>query len=100
MSYDVFRQAIINKQQVICNYTGHERAVCPHAIGTKGGRPQVLTWQFAGGSSSGLPAGGQWRCMEINKVSGARAQDGDWHTGGPHSKPQTCVDNIDVEVAY
>lgn len=100
MSYDVFKQAILNKQQVICDYTGHERAVCPHVIGLKNGKPQVLTWQFAGGSSSGLPLGGQWRCMEIAKVFGARTQDGEWHTGGQHTQPQTCVDQIDVEVDH
>jgi hypothetical protein len=100
MSYQVFKNAILNKQQVVCFYKGFERAVCPHAIGIKNGKPQVLTWQFAGGSNSGLPLGGQWRCMEIDSVSGAQAKDGDWHTGGLHTKPQTCVDQVDVEVAY
>jgi hypothetical protein len=88
------------RQQVICTYEGHQRFVCPHVIGTKNGKHHVLTWQFAGGSSSGLPPGGQWRCMQIDKVMGAAAQVGDWHTGKRHTKPQTCVDQIDVEVAY
>ena len=100
MSYDIFRNAILNRQQVSCHYSGHDRLVCPHVIGTKSGRPQVLTWQFAGGSSSGLPPGGQWRCMEISKISAVQAIDGPWHTGGAHTKPQTCVDQVDVEVAH
>ena len=100
MSYDVFRQAILSKQQVVCDYAGYQREVCPHVIGTKNGKPQVLTWQFAGGSNSGLPPGGMWRCMEISKVSNAQARPGDWHTGGQHTQPQTCVDQVDVEVAY
>jgi hypothetical protein len=100
MSYDVFRDAILNRQQVVCEYAGFTREVCPHVIGTKRGRRQVLTWQFAGGSSSGLPPEGMWRCMEVDKVTGAKAQNGDWHTGARHTQPQTCVDLVDVEVAY
>ena len=100
MSYAVFRAAIVARQQVVCRYEGHERVVCPHVIGTKKGGPHVLAWQFAGGSSSGLPPGGQWRCMQIDKVTGAFAQIGEWHTGEGHSKPQTCVDQIDAEIAY
>src|SRR5580698_7244280 len=100
MSYQIFRDAILNKQQVVCQYGGHERMVCPHVIGTKQGRPQVLTWQFAGGSSSGLPPDGQWRCMEISKVANAVARSGEWRTGENHSRPQTCVDQIDVEVEF
>jgi hypothetical protein len=90
----------LNKQQVVCFYKDYERHVCPHVIGTKNGKPQVLTWQFAGGSSSGLPPEGQWRCMEIDKVTSAKAQAGDWHTGANHSRPQTCVGEIDVEVKF
>ena len=98
MTYAVFRAAIVARQQVVCIYEGHQRFLCPHVIGTKNGREQVLTWQFAGGSSSGLPPEGQWRCIQIDKVTGAYAQSGEWHSGDRHSKPQTCVDQIDVEV--
>jgi hypothetical protein len=98
MSYDVFRQAIISKQQVTCNYAGHYREVCPHVIGTKNGRQQVLVYQFGGGSSSGLPPGGEWRCLVVPQVSNAAARPGPWHTGTSHTKPQTCVDRIDVEI--
>lgn len=100
MSYDILKSAILNKQQVTCLYRGHVRSICPHVIGTKNGKPQVLTWQFAGGSSSGLPPGGEWRCMEVAGITNALAQDGEWHTGGRHTKPQTCVDWVDVEVDF
>jgi hypothetical protein len=100
MSYDIFKGAILARQQVVCIYKGHERFVCPHVIGLKNGKRQVLTWQFAGGSSSGLPREGQWRCMEVDQVTNARAQDGEWHTGKEHTQRRVCVDEIDVEVAY
>lgn len=99
-TYEVFREAIRNKQQVICTYNGLRREVCPHVLGTKNGKQQVLTFQFAGQSNNGLPLGGQWRCFELDKVKEASARDGKWHTGDSHLKPQVCVSEIDIEVAY
>jgi len=46
------------------------------------------------------PPEGEWRCMFVDEVMGAEARDGPWHTGQSHTRPQTCVDEIDVEVAY
>ena len=100
MSYEIFRTAILKKQQVVCTYNGHERHVCPHVIGTKGGKAHVLSFQFGGTSSSGLPPGGEWRCMNFDAIANAKAHEGQWFTDGPHTKPQTCVDRVDVEVSY
>jgi len=44
-TYNVIRQAIIDKQQVIGNYDGHFREMRPHVIGTKNGRQQALFYQ-------------------------------------------------------
>lgn len=98
--YQIVRQAIIDKKQIIATYTGHVREMCPHAIGTKNGREQALFFQFAGGSSSGLPPEGEWRCIPIAGLSNVSVKDGPWHTGANHSKVQSCVDTIDVEVDY
>jgi hypothetical protein len=100
MSYAVMRAAILAKQQVTCIYDGLQREVCPHALGRKNGKEQVLVFQFAGQSSRGLPPGGEWRCMQVARISNAAAEAGEWHTGTGHSRPQTCVDQIDVEVPY
>lgn len=99
-AYQVLRQAIIGRQQISCDYQGHHREICPHAIGTKNGRAKMLSWQFAGQSSRGLPPRGEWRCMFVDEITNAVARDGAWHTGGQHAQPQTCVDEIDVEVSY
>lgn len=99
--YQIFRDAIANKQQIVCTYRGLRREVCPHALGlnTKG-TEQVLTFQFAGDSSSGLPPGGEWRCMLLSEVTGAQTRGGPWHTGATHGRPQTCVKVVDIEVSY
>lgn len=100
MSYNLLRQAIIDRKQVVCVYQGLPREVCPHAIGTKRGERHVLVFQFGGQSSQGLPPDGQWRCMNPDEISGAIIQAGPWRTGSSHTRPQTCIDQIDVEVAY
>ena len=99
-TYSVLRSAIQNRQQVTCTYGGHHREICPHVIGRKGDQENVLAFQFDGSSSRGLPPEGEWRCMRVAGIEHACAQDGAWHTGHNHSQPQTCVDEIDIEVDY
>lgn len=100
-SYATIRNAILKKQHVVATYNGHVREMCPHVIGTKNGREQALFYQFGGTSSSGaiIPGSPQnWRCIPIAGMSNISIRSGTWHTGDNHSRPQTCVDTIDVEV--
>jgi hypothetical protein len=96
--YELIRRATLAKQQILATYNGHRRELCPHVIGTKDGRRQALFFQFGGGSSSGLPAGGEWRCLAVDELEDVVVRDGPWHTGTDHGYPETCVDAIDVEV--
>jgi hypothetical protein len=98
-TYALIRQAIIDLNQVVCFYHGLYRECCPHSIGTKRGRPRVLMFQFAGQSSRGLPPGGEWRCMDIDDLSQVTVQSGPWYTNPRHSRPQTCIDIVDIDVA-
>lgn len=98
-NYQTIKAAMKNRQQIVCVYQDYEREICPHCIGNnKNGEEQMLGFQFAGGSSKGLPEGGQWRCLEISKLSNVRARDGEWYTGNSHTRPQTCVKDVDFEV--
>jgi hypothetical protein len=95
-TYDLFRNAILREQQVICSYEGRHRELCPHIIGTnKRGEAVVLAWQFAGESSGKLP---QWRCLRLSNVRNARARNGRWHEGGSHRTAQTRVSEIDLDI--
>ena len=98
--YTELRNAIQNKQQVSCIYHGLPREICPHVIGTKNGQSKVLAYQFGGRSSRGLPPDGEWRCMFVDEITNVSVANGEWYTAENHSKPQTCVDEIDLEVAY
>ena len=94
--YALFRNAILQEQQVTCTYGGRYREMCPHIIGTnKSGEEVVLAWQFAGESSGSLP---QWRCLRIANASDARVRDGRWHAGGSHKTTQKCVTGVDLDI--
>lgn len=102
-AYETIRQAIQKKQHVLAVYDGHYREMCPHVLGRKNGRIQGLFYQFAGTSRSGLAPDGSasnWRCIPIDKLSDVQLRDGAWHTAANHSRAQTCVDQIDVEVEF
>jgi hypothetical protein len=95
-TYALFRNAILDEQQVVCVYDGRRRELCPHIIGTNKRRDEVvLAWQFAGESSGRLP---EWRCLRLANVSNARRREGDWHEGGSHRSEQTCVSDIDLDI--
>jgi len=102
-TYSLVRQAILEKKQIIAEYDGYHREMCPHVLGMKNGVRHVLSYQFAGQTSEGLPPEGQWKCMDVDNLSQVLLRDGPWHTGvRKTNKPQRCVDlnEIDVQVAF
>lgn len=101
--YELLYQAISEKKQILAVYDGYPREMCPHVLGWKNGVRHIFSFQFAGGSSQGLPPEGQWKCMDVDGLSNVSLRDGPWHTGTRKTdKPQSCVDlnQIDLEVAF
>jgi hypothetical protein len=71
--FDLFLQAATDRSQIVCNYNGLTREICPHVIGWGlRGEEMALNYQFAGQSSKGLPPGGEWRCLKLQDVRDAR----------------------------
>lgn len=102
-SYDLLADAIKNKKNVHAYYKDYYREMCPHTLGYKNGKQKCLLYQFAGESSSGLEPDGSprnWRCVFVEELTQVEIVDGSWHTAPNHSRPQTCVDQIDVEVSF
>jgi hypothetical protein len=97
-AYAVVRQAILDRRQIVTDYKGHRRLLCPHCIGTKHGRPQALFFQFGGGGNRDLPPGGEWRCMAIDRMANIESPDGEWHSRGDYVGAGSCIDEVDVEV--
>ncbi len=96
-TYRLFRAAILSRKQITCSYKGLYREVCPHILGHKQGQETALTYQFAGQSASGLPSGGEWRCLFLAAVYDARPRTGRWHTKPRHTAMQVCVEIVDVD---
>ena len=99
----LLRKAIEEKKQVVADYNGHRREMCPHTLGWKRGREKALFYQFGGSSKSGLePIGSpnNWRCVFVDNISNVQIQAGPWFTASNHSRPQTCIDEIDREITF
>jgi hypothetical protein len=61
----------------------------------------VLCYQYGGESSNQLEPSGSpanWRCMNVEKFSRVELVDDTWHTAPNHSRPQTCVTDVDVDI--
>ncbi len=99
-TYQTLRAAMANKVPVQCNYRGLLRLCCPHTLGYTNGEPRVLMFQYDGCSSRGLPPGGEWRCMSVVEITNLVTIHGLWHTAPNHSRPQTCVKQVEFEVVY
>ena len=99
-NYDLLKQAILQRRLVTAFYEDHERHFCPHVLGTKRGEAHVLGFQYAGGSSTLLPAGGDWRCMRVQGLTEILLHDGPWRTRSDYSSDQVCVDEIDVKIPF
>ena len=103
-TYRLIHQAIVEKKNITATYQGHYREMSPHTLGySKQGVEQALFYQFGGTSSSGLAPPGDpknWRCIPLDGLSNVLIQAGTWQTGPNHAVPQTCIAEVDIEVAY
>ncbi|WP_421148786.1 hypothetical protein [Aeromonas dhakensis] len=102
-TYELVKYAILNKKQIIAEYQGHYREMCPHAIGTKNGYQQALFYQFGGSSSKGIVTPDSiynWRCLRLKDLNDVQVRDGEWFTAANHSQAQTCIDVVECEVTF
>jgi hypothetical protein len=100
-TYDQFVKAMVERKQILCMYGGFHREICPVILGLNKDNDEVaLTYQFAGGSSgkNGLPLQGAWKCLHLSEVSDVRLRSGPWHAGASHSKANSCVKAVDLDV--
>jgi hypothetical protein len=95
-AFSLLAEAIAARQQVVARYHDEERLFSPHALGTKRGVAHVLVFQFAGGSQTGLPPEGEWRCLNVDELRDIRLEPGPWRTAPNVFNPQTCLDEVEV----
>jgi len=97
-TYQLFRQAIAEKKQIVCTYQGKRREVCPIILGHTDGEEKALVFQFGGSSSRGLAGAANWRCFFLSKMTVATLQDGPWFAGDSHMTSETCVADVEFDV--
>jgi hypothetical protein len=95
------REAIVHRRPITALYQGRRRLLCPHLLGwNRHQRLHVLCYQYGGDSESGLkPAGASdnWRCLAVENLSKVELLDGSWHTAENHSRPQTCIEDVELD---
>lgn len=96
------RAAIMHRRPIAALYRERRRLLCPHILGwNKHRRLQVLCYQYGGDSESGLmPAGASdnWRCLAVENLSQVELLDDRWRTAENHSRPQTCIEEVELDV--
>jgi hypothetical protein len=97
-AYKQFAQAMAMKKQIVCEYKGFTRELCPVILGYTRGKERALTFQVGGQSKSGLPPNGEWRCLWLEEVDNLRLREGPWRAGDRHTQPQGCVEEVDLDV--
>jgi hypothetical protein len=99
--YRIVWTAILQRQCLAADYSGKRRLVCPHRLGRNAaGKLRVLCYQYGGGSVSGLePAGSSanWRCIDLERLKHVEPIEGPWRTAPNHSRPQTCIQDTDID---
>ncbi len=82
-AWAVLARGLADRQPVLARYHGHERILCPHALGWRGQRAKVLAYQAAGTTSTGeLPAAEdrRWRSMFVDEIEGPVIVEGRWES--------------------
>ncbi len=96
------RAAIVQRRPIAALYQGRRRLLCPHLLGwNRHRRLQVLCYQYGGDSESGLQpavASDNWRCLAVENLRLVHLLDGPWQTADNHSRPQTCIEDVELDV--
>jgi hypothetical protein len=100
--YRLLYVAVTTRRSVEAIYGGRRRLLCPHRLGrNRLGQLRVLCYQSGGESGSGLGEIGSaanWRCIVVEKLRAVTlVEGGTWCTAPIHSRPQTCVTEVDVD---
>jgi hypothetical protein len=95
---DLVREAIRDRNPLAGRYHGDDRWLSPSARGRRYGESHLLAFQTAGGSESGLPKEGQWRCLRAEDLESVHPAPGPWRTAENLLAARSGLDGIDLVV--
>jgi hypothetical protein len=91
--------ALQARQPVQICYHGHQRLLCPHALGWKAGRPILLGYQTGGHTTTGQldpDPRKRWRCLYIDEIDQVLPDPtSDWHTADNYNPNHPFPATID-----
>ncbi len=95
--WDILVRAIEGHHRIRLRYHGHDRIVCPHALGWKRGRIVALVYQCGGTTSGGvLPTDPRqrWRSLLLDDIEQAGLIDGAWQSADNYSVETIPIDTV------
>jgi hypothetical protein len=99
-AWSVLAHALIEGRTVRARYHGHDRLLCPHALGWKNGRAKVLAYQAAGSTSNGsLPPANRdrWRTLFVDEIHDATiVADAPWQTADNYTASSNGIDRLEL----
>ena len=100
-AWQLLEQALRLRRPVRVGYHGHQRLLCPHAMGWKNGRAKVLAYQSGGATSNGrLPTDPhqRWRWMFIDELEGPLLTNEPWQTADNYRGHSNGIDHLAVAI--
>jgi len=100
--------ALRARRPVLVNYHGHQRLLCPHALGWKAGRPMMLGYQTGGHTTTGSldpDPTRRWRCLYIDEINDVIPADhaSRWVTADNYNPrqpfPAGAIDELAIAIA-
>jgi hypothetical protein len=97
VSYQLIREAILQRRCASALYGGYVRVFCPRTIGKdKRGADVVEAFQYGGGHPGGLSPGGAWCCFHVSGLDWISVNGDDWRHGADNERHRHWVVDIDL----
>lgn len=97
VTYQIIRQAIVDRQCASALYEDYVRVFCPRTIGRDdSGTAVVAAFQYGGGCPGGLPLGGIWCCFRVGDLDLISITDDGWRSGTSGGRHANWVTDVDV----
>ena len=88
--------ALRQRRPVRVSYHGHERLICPHALGWKNGRPKALVYQTAIIGPTPTHDQHGWRSLFVDEIHDATITNDPWRTAHNYTPHNTGIDPLAV----
>jgi hypothetical protein len=105
-AWAALEQALRQRRAVRVTYHHRERLICPHALGWKNHRAQVLGYQVGGQTSTGALSPDprkRWRCLFVDEIDHVDAEPTtSWQTADNynHARPFNAIDHLSIAIGH